>query len=91
MNLVHQIPNIMLTEARAGSNANITGLDLFTPNINIVRDPRWGRGQETPGEDPFLSSQYVYALVRGLQEGEDRRYLKIAVTCKHYVAYDLES
>jgi beta-D-xylosidase 4 len=90
MNLVHQIANIISTEARAGSNANITGLDFFTPNINIVRDPRWGRGQETPGEDPFLASQYVYAMVRGLQEGEDTRYLKIAATCKHYLAYDLE-
>ena len=69
----------------------IAGLNFFTPNINIVRDPRWGRGQETPGEDPFLTSQYVYALVRGLQEGEDKRYLKIAATCKHYIAYDLEN
>jgi beta-glucosidase-like glycosyl hydrolase len=90
MNLVHQIAQIISTEARAASNANITGLDFFTPNVNIVRDPRWGRGQETPGEDPFLSSQYAYALVRGLQEGEDSRYLKIAATCKHYVAYDLD-
>ena len=45
------------------------GLVFFTPNINIFRDPRWGRGQETPGEDPFLTSQYVYALITGLQVG----------------------
>ncbi len=81
LDLIHRVANIISTEARAGSNQNITGLDFFTPNINIVRDPRWGRGQETPGEDPFLSSQYVYTLVRGLQEGEDSRYLKIAATC----------
>jgi beta-D-xylosidase 4 len=91
MNLVHQIANIISTEARAGSNQNISGLNFFTPDINIFRDPRWGRGQETPGEDPFLTSQYVSALVRGLQEGEDNRYLKVAATCKHFIAYDLES
>jgi beta-D-xylosidase 4 len=47
MNLVHQIAQIISREAHAASNANITGLDFFTPNVNIVRDPRWGRGQET--------------------------------------------
>jgi beta-D-xylosidase 4 len=90
VDLIHHVARNISTEARAANNENITGLDFFTPNINIVRDPRWGRGQETPGEDPFLTSQYVYALVRGLQEGEDSRYLKIAVTCKHYNAYDME-
>ena len=91
LNLIHRIANTISTEARAANNENITGLNFFTANINISRDPRRGRGQETPGEDPFLTSQYVYALVRGLQECEDKRYLKISVTCKHYVAYDLES
>ena len=91
LSLIHHIASVISTEARAASNGNATGLDFFTPNINIFRDPRWGRGQETPGEDPFLTSQYVYALVRGLQEGEDQRYLKIAATCKHFNAYDLES
>jgi len=88
--LINNVAKAISTEARSAANENITGLDFFTPNINIVRDPRWGRGQETPGEDPFLTSQYVYALVRGLQEGEDSRYLKIGVTCKHYNAYDME-
>jgi beta-D-xylosidase 4 len=90
MDLVYRIGGIISTEARAANNLNQVGLNFFTPNINIVRDPRWGRGQETPGEDPFLTSQYAYAMVRGLQEGEDKRYLKIAANCKHYTAYDLE-
>jgi beta-D-xylosidase 4 len=91
LNLIQRVANTISTEARAANNENITGLNFFTPNINIFRDPRWGRGQETPGEDPFLTSQYVYTMVRGLQEGEDKRYLKISTVCKHYVAYDLES
>jgi beta-D-xylosidase 4 len=88
--LIHRVAGIISTEARAFNNEGRAGLTYFTPNVNIFRDPRWGRGQETPGEDPFLSSQYVYALVNGLQSGEDARYLKIAATCKHFDAYDLE-
>ena len=61
-----------------------------TPNINIFRDPRWGRGQETPGEDPYLSSEYVYYLIRGYQEGEDASYYKVVADCKHYAGYDIE-
>ena len=63
----------------------------FTPNINIFRDPRWGRGQETPGEDPYLTSEFAIAFVRGMQEGEDDRFLKTAADCKHYAGYDLEN
>lgn len=63
----------------------------FTPNINLYRDPRWGRGQETPGEDPYLTSEFAIAFVRGMQEGEDPRYLKTAADCKHYAGYDLEN
>ncbi|CAF3423500.1 unnamed protein product [Rotaria socialis] len=91
MRLVHDIANIISTEARAFNNEGRAGLTFFTPNINIFRDPRWGRGQETPGEDPFLTSQYVYALIEGLQRGDDERYLKIAANCKHFDAYDLEN
>ena len=91
MNLLSSVANLISTEARAANNENITGLNFFTPNINTVRDPRWGRGQETPGEDPFLASQYASTMVRGLQEGEDNRYLKVAATCKHFIAYDLEN
>jgi beta-D-xylosidase 4 len=90
MTLVHRMADVISTEARAFNNEGRAGLVFFTPNINIFRDPRWGRGQETPGEDPFLTSQYVYALITGLQNGDDERYLKIAADCKHYAAYDLE-
>lgn len=49
------------------------------PNINIVVDPRWGRGQETPGEDPYVTGQYAANFVRGMQSGEDEHYLKVTV------------
>ena len=90
MSLVHRVASVISTEARAFNNEGRAGLVFFTSNINIFRDPRWGRGQETPGEDPFLTSQYVYSLINGLQRGDDERYLKIAADCKHYAAYDLE-
>ena len=54
------------------------------------RDPRWGRGQETPGEDTYLSSEYVYYLIKGYQEGEDSKYYKVVADCKHYAGYDVE-
>lgn len=62
MDLIHTIGSIISTEARAANNVNQVGLNFFTPNINIVRDPRWGRGQETPGEDPYLTSEYANAI-----------------------------
>jgi len=61
---------------------SLVGLTFFAPNINIFRDPRWGRGQETPGEDPYLTGRYVAAFSTGLQKGEDPRYLKVISTCK---------
>jgi beta-D-xylosidase 4 len=88
--LFHRMGAVISTEARAFNNEGRAGLVFFTPNVNIFRDPRWGRGQETPGEDPFLTSQYVYEFVDGLQRGDDERYLKVAAVCKHYAAYDLE-
>ncbi|UJR16933.1 hypothetical protein I4U23_003831 [Adineta vaga] len=91
MRLVYRMANIISTEARAFNNEGQSGLTFFTPTVNIFRDPRWGRGQETPGEDPFLVAEYAYALVQGLQGGEDERYLKIAADCKAYNAYDLEN
>jgi beta-glucosidase len=62
------------------------GLTYWTPNINIFRDPRWGRGQETYGEDPFLTASLGRAFVRGLQ-GEDPRYLKAAACAKHFAVH----
>jgi beta-glucosidase len=67
------------------------GLTFWSPNVNIFRDPRWGRGQETYGEDPFLTSKMGVTFVRGLQ-GDHPKYLKLVATPKHYVAYSgLES
>ena len=62
------------------------GLTYWTPNINIFRDPRWGRGQETYGEDPFLTSMLGKAFVQGL-EGDDPKYLKAAACAKHYAIH----
>lgn len=89
--LVELIAITTSTEARAFNNAGRAGLDYFTPNINPFKDPRWGRGQETPGEDPLHISRYVYRVVSGLQGGIDPQpYLKVAADCKHFAAYDLE-
>jgi len=62
------------------------GLTYWTPNINIFRDPRWGRGQETYGEDPFLTAMLGRSFVRGLQ-GEDKKYLKAAACAKHFAVH----
>ncbi len=62
------------------------GLTYWTPNINIFRDPRWGRGQETYGEDPYLTAQMGMAIVRGI-EGNDPRYLKAVACAKHYAVH----
>lgn len=68
------------------NNERYLGLTYWTPNINIFRDPRWGRGQETYGEDPFLTAMLGKAFVRGLQ-GEDPFYLKAAACAKHYAVH----
>jgi len=69
------------------------GLSYYTPNVNLARDPRWGRIEETPGEDPYLNGEYAYSFTKGFQEGfsdEPSPYLKASVTVKHYIAYNLE-
>jgi beta-glucosidase len=71
---------------RIGNRAQYNGLSFWTPNINIFRDPRWGRGQETYGEDPFLTSRIGVAFVKGLQ-GDDPKYLKASACAKHYVVH----
>jgi beta-glucosidase len=63
-----------------------TGLTFWSPNINIFRDPRWGRGQETYGEDPFLTGRMAVNFIKGLQ-GNDPRYLKTVATAKHYAVH----
>lgn len=89
--LIHDVASVVSTEARAFNNANRSGLDYFTPNINPYRDPRWGRGQETPGEDVFHIQSYVKSLITGLQGGEDPATKKVVATCKHVAAYDVEN
>ena len=71
---------------RSGGTRIYQGLNLWSPNVNIYRDPRWGRGQETWGEDPFLTGELGGAFVRGLQ-GDDPRYLRAAACAKHYAVH----
>jgi beta-glucosidase len=92
--LLHHIADTISTEARAKYNDAIAhnntgryyGLTFWSPNINIFRDPRWGRGQETYGEDPYLSGHLALAFVTGLQ-GDDPHYLKTVSTPKHYAVH----
>ena len=92
--LVHEVAIAVSDEARAMYNAAMKkgyhvqfgGLTFWTPNINIFRDPRWGRGQETYGEDPYLTSRMGVALVTGLQ-GNDPTYLKVAACAKHFAVH----
>ncbi|KAJ7606384.1 glycoside hydrolase family 3 protein [Mycena polygramma] len=88
--MIKAVATVISTEARAFNNAGRAGLDYFTPNINPFRDPRWGRGQETPGEDAFRISNYVFNLIQGLQGGIDPPQFKIVADCKHFAGYDIE-
>ncbi len=89
--LVHHEAEVISTEARAKYNEAIRhdqhemfyGLTFFAPNINIFRDPRWGRGQETYGEDPFLTGRMAVAFVSGMQ-GTDPNYFRVVSTAKHF-------
>ncbi|ANB12660.1 hypothetical protein AWJ20_922 [Sugiyamaella lignohabitans] len=89
--LIKRVATVVSTEGRAFNNKGLYGLDVWSPNINPFKDPRWGRGQETPGEDPFHISGYVYNLIQGLQGGLNPDQLKLVATCKHFAGYDLES
>jgi beta-glucosidase len=92
--LLGDISATISTEARAKYNEAVRhdirsiyyGLSIWSPNINIFRDPRWGRGQETYGEDPFLTSRLGVAFVQGLQ-GTDLNYLKVIATPKHFAVH----
>ena len=93
--LIERIASAIADEARAkyhetlrrkGDTLIYQGLTFWSPNVNIFRDPRWGRGQETWGEDPFLTGEMGVAFVRGLQ-GDDPRYLKTAACAKHYAVH----
>ncbi len=92
--LIQKVSTVISTEARAKYNLAIAqdrhlqymGLTFWSPNINIFRDPRWGRGQETYGEDPFLTATMGTAFVRGLQ-GNDPEHLKASATAKHFAVH----
>ena len=92
--LIHQMAIVIGTEARAKHNQAVRagrrdimeGLDFWSPNINIFRDPRWGRGQETYGEDPFLTGRMGVAFVTGLQ-GDDPKYFRVISTPKHFAVH----
>ena len=92
--LVNRVANVISDEARAkyheaqrrGNYNRFYGLTFWSPNINIFRDPRWGRGQETYGEDPYLTSRLGVAFVKGLQ-GNNPKYLKVVSTPKHYAVH----
>ncbi|MBX2945071.1 MAG: glycoside hydrolase family 3 C-terminal domain-containing protein [Cyclobacteriaceae bacterium] len=92
--LIYRVSSAISDEARAMYNAAVAkgyhqqygGLTFWTPNINIFRDPRWGRGQETYGEDPFLMSRLGVSFVRGLQ-GDNPSYLKTAACAKHFAVH----
>ena len=71
---------------RRGERGRYHGLTFWSPNINIFRDPRWGRGQETYGEDPYLTGRMGVEFVKGLQ-GDDPRYLKVVATAKHFAVH----
>lgn len=92
--LAEKMASAISTEARAkftisqnmDNRSKYAGLTFWTPNVNIFRDPRWGRGQETYGEDPFLTSRMGVAFVNGLQ-GNDPKYLKSAACAKHFAVH----
>ena len=92
--LIYRVSSAISDEARAiyavsqeaGNYKRYAGLTFWTPNINIFRDPRWGRGQETYGEDPFLTSRLGVAFVKGLQ-GDHPNYLKTAACAKHFAVH----
>ena len=92
--LVERVGTVVSTEARAKFNAQhaaadrriYQGLTIWSPNINIFRDPRWGRGQETYGEDPYLTGKLGVAFVHGLQ-GPDPRHPRVIATPKHLAVH----
>lgn len=91
---MHEIGDVISTEGRAKYNAYskegdrdiYKGLTFWSPNVNIFRDPRWGRGQETYGEDPYLTSRLAVRFIKGLQ-GDDPKYLKSAACAKHFAVH----
>lgn len=92
--LMYSVASVISEEGRAkyniaiskGERGNHQGLTFWSPNINIFRDPRWGRGQETYGEDPYLTGRMAVQFIRGMQ-GNDPRYYKVVATAKHFAVH----
>ncbi len=92
--LMYEVASTISDEARAkyniaiskGQHGNHQGLTFWSPNINIFRDPRWGRGQETYGEDPYLTGQMAIQFIKGMQ-GNDPHYYKVIATAKHFAVH----
>ena len=96
MRCVYEIFNATSDEIRAkyhdeihkgGENRRFFSLSVWTPNVNIFRDPRWGRGQETYGEDPYLTSRMGVSVVKGLQGPADAKYRKLLAGVKHFAVH----
>jgi beta-glucosidase len=93
-NMMHDVSTVISDETRAkhhefvrrGKRFLYQGLTLWSPNINIFRDPRWGRGQETYGEDPYLTGRLGVQFIKGLQ-GDDTTYFKTIATVKHFAVH----
>jgi beta-D-xylosidase 4 len=86
--LIYKVATIIGTEARAFGNGGMAPVDFWTPNVNPYKDPRWGRGSETPGEDAVRVKGYTKQLLAGLEGNGPQR--RIVATCKHYAGNDLE-
>eukprot|EP01060_Flectonema_neradi_P029100 TRINITY_DN3946_c0_g1_i1.p1 TRINITY_DN3946_c0_g1~~TRINITY_DN3946_c0_g1_i1.p1 ORF type:complete len:738 (+),score=180.77 TRINITY_DN3946_c0_g1_i1:72-2216(+) len=99
LSLISEMANVISTEGRAVNNIAVSkdeifskgaGLNYWGPTMNIGRDPRWGRFQESVSEDPWINGAYASAFVRGMQ-GDDKKYTKLAACCKHFYGYSLEN
>jgi xylan 1,4-beta-xylosidase len=90
--LFRNVGRVIGEELRALNNlqGGPSGYSCWSPDLNLARDPRWGRAQEVPGEDPLLTGEYGVAYVQGMMVGEDTRYILTAASPKHYFAYNLE-
>ncbi|MGB5893593.1 MAG: glycoside hydrolase family 3 N-terminal domain-containing protein, partial [Ignavibacteriaceae bacterium] len=92
--LMYKVASVISDEARAmhhngirnAEEGYVCGLNFWSPDINLYRDPRWGRGQETYGEDPYLMGRMAVSFIKGLQ-GDHPKYLKTIATVKHYVVH----
>ncbi|KAF2743572.1 glycoside hydrolase family 3 protein [Sporormia fimetaria CBS 119925] len=87
--LIFNIGTAIGIESRAFGNGGVAPFDYWTPNVNAFKDPRWGRGSETPGEDVLVLKRYARNMIRGL-EGDNPKERRVIATCKHYAANDFE-